>query len=32
LTYNATDNDHAMSRYLLITVEAIIKLMNPTHE
>jgi hypothetical protein len=32
LTYSATDNDHAVSRYRLIKVEAIIKLMNPTHE
>jgi gluconate 2-dehydrogenase alpha chain len=31
LTYNGTDNDHAMSRYLLSKVEAIIKVMNPTH-
>jgi gluconate 2-dehydrogenase alpha chain len=31
LTYNGTDNDHAMSRYLLTKVEAIIKIMNPTH-
>lgn len=30
LTYNATDNDHAMSRYLLTKVEAIIKAMNPS--
>ena len=30
LTYNGTDNDHAMSRYLLSKVEAIIKVMNPT--
>jgi gluconate 2-dehydrogenase alpha chain len=29
LTYNGTDNDHAMSRYLLTKVEAIIKAMNP---
>jgi gluconate 2-dehydrogenase alpha chain len=30
MTYNGTDNDHKMSRYLLIQVEAIIKAMNPT--
>ena len=30
LTYNGTDNDHAMSRHLLTKVEAIIKAMNPT--
>ena len=30
LTYNGTDNDHAMSRYLLTKVDAIIKAMNPT--
>jgi gluconate 2-dehydrogenase alpha chain len=31
MTYNGTDNDHKMSRYLLTQVEAIIKAMNPTH-
>jgi gluconate 2-dehydrogenase alpha chain len=31
LTYNGTDNDHAMSRYLLTKLEGIIKAMNPTH-
>jgi len=31
LTYNGTDNDHAMSRYLLAKLEGIIKAMNPTH-
>jgi gluconate 2-dehydrogenase alpha chain len=31
MTYNGTDNDHKMSRYLLTQVEAIIKTMNPTH-
>jgi gluconate 2-dehydrogenase alpha chain len=31
MTYNGTDNDHKMSRYLLTRVEAIIKAMNPTH-
>jgi gluconate 2-dehydrogenase alpha chain len=30
LTYNGTDNDHAMSRYLLSKVETIIKAMNPS--
>ena len=31
LTYNATDNDHKMSRYLVEKLEAVIKAMNPTH-
>jgi gluconate 2-dehydrogenase alpha chain len=31
MTYNGTDNDHAMSRYLLTKLEGIIKAMNPTH-
>ncbi|MSP94523.1 MAG: GMC family oxidoreductase [Alphaproteobacteria bacterium] len=31
LTYNATKNDHAMSRYMLTKIDAIIKEMNPTH-
>ncbi len=31
LTYNGTDNDHKMSRYLLSKLEGIIKAMNPTH-
>jgi gluconate 2-dehydrogenase alpha chain len=31
MTYNGTDNDHKMSRYLLTKVEAIIKAMSPTH-
>ena len=31
LTYNATDNDHAMSRYLLTKLEGIIKAMGPSH-
>ena len=31
LTYNATDNDHKMSRYLVEKMEGIIKAMNPTH-
>jgi gluconate 2-dehydrogenase alpha chain len=31
MTYNGTDNDHKMSRYLLAKVEEIIKAMNPTH-
>jgi gluconate 2-dehydrogenase alpha chain len=31
MTYNGTDNDHKMSRYLLTKVEEIIKAMNPTH-
>ena len=30
LTYNGTDNDHAMSRYLLTKVEGMIKAMNPS--
>jgi gluconate 2-dehydrogenase alpha chain len=31
LTYNATDNDHAMSRYVVGKLENVIKAMNPTH-
>lgn len=31
LTYNGTDNDHKMSRYLLAKLEGVIKAMNPTH-
>jgi gluconate 2-dehydrogenase alpha chain len=31
LTYNGTDNDHAMSRHLLAKLEGVIKAMNPTH-
>jgi gluconate 2-dehydrogenase alpha chain len=31
LTYNATENDHKMSRYLLGKLEGIVKAMNPTH-
>ena len=31
LTYNGTDNDHKMSRYLVEKLEGIIKAMNPTH-
>jgi gluconate 2-dehydrogenase alpha chain len=31
LTYNATDNDHKMSRYLVEKMEGAIKAMNPTH-
>ena len=31
LTYNGTDNDHAMSRYLLSRVENVIKAMGPSH-
>jgi gluconate 2-dehydrogenase alpha chain len=31
LTYNATENDHKMSRYLVEKMEAVIKAMNPTH-
>jgi gluconate 2-dehydrogenase alpha chain len=30
LTYNATDNDHAMSRYVVGKLETMIKAMNPT--
>jgi gluconate 2-dehydrogenase alpha chain len=30
LTYNATENDHKMSRYLLGKLEGIVKAMNPT--
>jgi gluconate 2-dehydrogenase alpha chain len=31
LTYNGTDNDHKMSRYLLGKLEGIVQAMNPTH-
>ncbi|HYX01253.1 MAG TPA: GMC family oxidoreductase, partial [Reyranella sp.] len=31
LTYNGTDNDHKMSRFLVAKLEGIIKAMNPTH-
>ncbi len=31
LTYNGTDNDHKMSRYLVDKMERVIKAMNPTH-
>jgi gluconate 2-dehydrogenase alpha chain len=31
LTYNGTDNDHRMSRYLVTKLEEIIKAMRPTH-
>src|SRR5882672_10500657 len=31
LTYNGTENDHKMSRYLVGKLEGIIKAMNPTH-
>jgi gluconate 2-dehydrogenase alpha chain len=31
LTYNGTDNDHKMSRYLVGKLEGVIKAMNPTH-
>jgi gluconate 2-dehydrogenase alpha chain len=31
LTYNGTDNDHAMSRYVVGKLESVIKAMNPTH-
>jgi gluconate 2-dehydrogenase alpha chain len=31
LTYNGSDNDHKMSRYLLTKLEGIIKAMNPSH-
>ena len=30
MTYNATENDHKMSAYLMNTVEAVIKAMNST--
>ena len=30
MTYNGTDNDHKMSRYLLSKLEAAVKAMNPT--
>ena len=31
LTYNGTDNDHKMSRFLVAKLEGIIKAMNPMH-
>jgi gluconate 2-dehydrogenase alpha chain len=31
LTYNGTDNDHKMSRFLVDRLSGIIKAMNPTH-
>jgi gluconate 2-dehydrogenase alpha chain len=31
LTYNGTDNDHRMSRYLVAKLEEIVKAMRPTH-
>jgi gluconate 2-dehydrogenase alpha chain len=31
LTYNGTENDHKMSRFLLTKLEACIKAMDPTH-
>ncbi len=31
MTYNGTDNDHKMSRYLVGKLEGIVKAMNPTH-
>src|SRR5262249_47750432 len=31
MTYNGTENDHAMSRYLVAKLEGIIRAMNPTH-
>jgi gluconate 2-dehydrogenase alpha chain len=31
MTYNGTENDHAMSRYLVGKLEGIIRAMNPTH-
>ena len=31
LSYNATDNDHQMSRYLVEKLQGVIKAMNPTH-
>lgn len=31
MTYNGTDNDHKMSRFLLSKMEEVIKAMNPTH-
>jgi gluconate 2-dehydrogenase alpha chain len=30
MTYNGTDNDHKMSRYLLSRLEMVVKAMNPT--
>ena len=30
MTYNGTDNDHKMSRYLLSRLELVVKAMNPT--
>jgi gluconate 2-dehydrogenase alpha chain len=31
MTYNGTENDHQMSRYLVGKLEEIVKAMNPTH-
>jgi gluconate 2-dehydrogenase alpha chain len=31
LTYNGTENDHKMSRYLVDKLESVVKAMNPTH-
>lgn len=31
MTYNGTENDHKMSRYLLGKLEGVIQAMNPTH-
>ena len=31
LTYNGTDNDHAMSRYVVGKLESVIKATDPTH-
>jgi len=31
MTYNGTDNDHAMSRFLVAKLEGVIKAMGPTH-
>ena len=31
MTYNGTENDHVMSRYLVAKLEGIIRAMNPTH-
>lgn len=31
MTYNGTENDHKMSRFLVAKLEGIIKAMNPTH-
>jgi gluconate 2-dehydrogenase alpha chain len=31
MTYNGTDNDHKMSRFLVAKLEGVVKAMNPTH-